>query len=108
LHQPDPSHAKARRCGPKFAYTSSLAAHAGLGDAVDTVARHEARQAAGVVFVGVRQYDQVEVPIPQRDALVKASHQEVRIGAAVDQDAVASGGLQQDGIALADVQHVYL
>ena len=67
----------------------ALAGHAGLDDATDAVAWHEARQPAGMVLVWVRQHDEVDAPVPDGDALVEPPHEQVRIGPAVHEQACA-------------------
>jgi len=50
---------------------------------------------------------EVDVAVPGRDALIEPAYEQVGIGPAIDEHAGAIGCLQQDGIALADVEHAY-
>ena len=92
------------RDGAQLTDAGAIAAHASLRDGADTVARHQAGQAAGVVLVRVRQDDEIDTAIPQRDPLIEAADQQVGIDSAVHEEAVAVRGLQQDRIALADIK----
>ncbi len=92
---------------PQLTHAGTLAVHVRLGDAADGVARHQPGQAAGVVLVRMCQDHQVDTSIPHGDALVEPAHQQVRIGATIDEHAAAVGDLQQDGVALADVEHAH-
>ena len=57
-----------------------------------------------MVLVWMRQERCVDPSVPGRDPLVESPHQDVGIGAAVDEHARTVPCLQQDGVALADVQ----
>ena len=57
-----------------------------------------------MVLVRVGQQRHVDMAVPGRDTLVEAAHEQIRIGSAIDEQAPAIGGLEQDGIALADIE----
>ena len=62
-------------------------------------------EARDVVLVGMGEDDDVEAPVPRRDPLVERDEDPVRVGAAVDEHPGAGPGLEQDRVALPDVQH---
>ncbi len=104
LAQSEPLDAEAASRAAQLVDAGSAALQAGFGDAADAVARREAGQAAGVVLVRVRQDDEVDASVPDRDALVQATYEEVGVGAAVHEHARPTGGLHEDGVALAHVE----
>ena len=57
-----------------------------------------------MVIMRVRQHDEVDVTVPEWDALVEAPHEQVRVRAAVHEQARAVRGLDEDGVALAHVE----
>ncbi len=81
------------------------AAHPGRHDPGDPVPPQEQGRPAHVVLVGVRQHEQIQPPIPWRDPLIELSQQAVGIGTGVDQDPSAGRSLEQDRVALADIEH---
>lgn len=104
LEQADPTDVEPSGRSPQFAHAGAVTVHPGLCDAAHGVARHQARQATRMVLVGMGQHDQVDVAVPDGDALVEPSHQQVGVRPAVDQEASAVCGLDQDGIPLPDVE----
>jgi hypothetical protein len=82
----------------------SRATHPGFEDPVDAIAVEEQRQAGDVVLVRVRQDHRVEPPVPRRDPPIELDQQSIGIGAAIDQKATTARPLDQDGVALADVE----
>ena len=107
LQHAHPRDAMACRHGPQLDDASAFAVHASLNDPADGVARRQPRQAAGVVFVGMGQHHGIDMAVPDRDALVQAADEEVRIRPTVDQHALACRGLQQDGVSLADIEDAH-
>ncbi len=57
-----------------------------------------------MVLMGVRQDDEVEMSIPERDPLVEPTDEQVGVGSAVDEHPPAVRGLEEDRIPLADVE----
>jgi hypothetical protein len=104
LGEADAADAEARGSLAERTGTGTLGGHAGLGDAPDTVARHQPGQSSGVVFVRMGEHHEGDAAIPDGDALVEAPHEQVGIGSAVHEDAAATRALHEDGIALADVE----
>lgn len=87
LAQPQAVDAEAIGSQAQLSGPGSATGHPGLSDAPDAIARHEARQAPGMILVGVGQHDEVDAPVPDGDALVEPPHQQVRIGPAVHEQA---------------------
>ena len=79
--------------------------HARLVDAGDFVARQEETQAGDVVVVRVSQDQGINASIPGRQPLVERDEESVRIGAAIDQESAPAGTLDQNRVALPDVEH---
>jgi hypothetical protein len=79
--------------------------HPGLEDAPDAIAIQEACQTRHVVLVRVSQDDAVEPAIPWRDVRVEGDQQPGRVGPSVDQQTPAARPLDEDRVALADVEH---
>ena len=77
----------------------------GLEDAADAVSLEEQGKTRDVILVRMGQDEDVDPPVPRRDALVELDEQPVGIRAAVDQHPAAAGTLDEDRIALADVEH---
>ena len=57
-----------------------------------------------MVLVRVGQDHGVDPPVPRRDPLVEHDEQPVRVGSAVDEQPTAAGALDEDRVALADVE----
>lgn len=105
LGEARPGDAPAHGRGAKLEDAAALGVHLRLEDAIYAVARREPGQPPGVVLVRVGQQRHVDVSVPGRDALVEPPHEEVGVGAAVDEEAATIGGLEQDGVTLSDVEH---
>ena len=58
-----------------------------------------------MVLVRVGQHDQVQPPIPRRDALIEERDEPIGVGAGVDQGAATVGALEKDRVTLADIEH---
>ena len=58
-----------------------------------------------MVLVGVGQDDDVQAPVPRRDPLVERDEDPVRVRSAIDEHPGAGPRLEEDGVALPDVQH---
>jgi hypothetical protein len=84
-----------RRAGP---------AHPVLEHAADAISLEEEREAADVVLVGMRQHDDVDPSVPRRDAGVECDEEGIGIGSAVDEKARAALALDEDRVALPDVE----
>ena len=79
-------------------------AHARLVDASDLVALEDPGESGNVVLVRVGEHEDVEPPVPRRDARVEREQDAIRVRPTVDQHPRAGPGLEQDGIALPDVE----
>jgi hypothetical protein len=80
------------------------AAHTRFEHPPDAVAREQQREPSNVVLVGMGQDDHVDPAIPRRDAPVELDEQPIRVRSAVDQQSTAARALDEDRIALADVE----
>ena len=76
----------------------------GLDDPPHPVALEQQRQTGDVVLVRVRQDDRVDPPVPRRDPPVERDEQPVGIGAAVDEQPPAARALDEDRVALPDIE----
>jgi len=82
----------------------SLAREPGLVDAPDAVLLQHGDQPRRMVLVGVRQHEDVDPAVPGRQPLVQVLQQPVRVGAAIDDEAPAGAALDEDRVALTDVE----
>ena len=62
------------------------------------------RKAAHVILVRVRQHDDVDAAVPGRDPLIEGRQQRRAVRAAIDEHTTAALALDQDRVALADVE----
>ena len=76
--------------------TSATAPHA--------VALEEQRQAGDVVLVRVGQHDEVDAPVPGRQLRIEDDEQPIGIRSAVDEHPAAGVTLDEDGVALSDIE----
>ena len=76
----------------------------GLEDPADAIALEEQGEPGDVVLVRMGQDDRVDPPVPRRDPLVERDEQPVRIRPAVDQQSAAARALDEDRVALADIE----
>jgi hypothetical protein len=79
--------------------------HPGLEHPADPIALEHPHQARRVILVRVAEDDHVDPPVPRRQAAVKRDQQAVGVRATVDQHASAGPALDEDGIALPDIEH---
>jgi hypothetical protein len=79
--------------------------HAGLEYPRDAVASQQERQSRDVVLVRMGQDHGVKATIPRRDAPIELDQQAIGIRTAVDQQAAAARSLDEDCVALSDVEH---
>jgi|1186.fasta_scaffold01662_6 hypothetical protein len=79
--------------------------HSRFDDIADSVTLKQKREPADMVFVRMRQHDEVEPPIPRRHTRVEQGQKAVGIRARVDEDTATVRPLQEDRVALADIQH---
>lgn len=70
----------------------------------DSVALQHIDQPSDVVLVGMRQEQDVDASREVRPRGPQAAKRELRVNAAVHQDRAAHGGLDQDRVALPDVE----
>ncbi len=82
----------------------TVAVHPVLRDSGDGIPLEQQRQTSHVILVRVGQDDQIETPVPRRKARVERGQKLVRIRASVDQQPPAARPLEQQRIALADIQ----
>ena len=92
------------QCGAVGGVSGAGTAHPGLGDGIDPIARQEQRQAGCMVLVGMGEHDQVDAPVPRRQAGIEQGQQPVGIGARVHQEPRAAVALQEDRITLPDIE----
>ena len=78
--------------------------HPGLEEVPDAVAPDEPDESGCMVFVGVREDDDVDAPVPCGHTRIEQGSQAVRVGPAVDQHAPTRSSLDQDRVALPDVE----
>jgi hypothetical protein len=83
----------------------SRATHARLEDGPDAIAVEQQHEPRDVVLVRVGQDDRVDPPVPGWDPTVELDEQAVGIRPPVDQQATAPGALDEDRVALADIEH---
>jgi len=79
-------------------------AHPGFVEPPHAVAAQQQRQTGNMVLVRMAEHDDVEAPVPGRDLLVEGTQQALRIRATVDEQPAAAVALDEDRIALADVE----
>ena len=101
----DDRHAVALGLLAEGAVAAALAAHPVLGEDPDAVAGQQPGETADMVLVRVGQQRDVDAPVPDGDALVEAPDEEVGVATAVDEDPHPVVRLDEDRVALADVEH---
>ena len=79
--------------------------HPGLEHPADGVAREQGGEPRHVILVRMRQDDHVEAAIPCRDVLIEGDEQPVGIRPAIDEQPAPARRLQQDRVALPDIEH---
>jgi hypothetical protein len=84
--------------------TRAGAAHPRFEDAGDVVALEKQGKTGDVILVRVGQDQCVDASVPWRDAAVERDEQAVGIGAAIDQEPTAARALDEDRIALSDIE----
>jgi len=82
----------------------SGADHSRFEDPLHAIPVEEAGQPGRVVLVRVAQDDDIDAPVPRREVLVEGDEEPSGIGPAVDEEAGAALALEEDRIALADVE----
>jgi hypothetical protein len=70
----------------------------------DPVAREQRRQAGDVVLVRVREHQEVDPAVPWRQPLVEGDEEASRIGSTVHDEPSATAALDEDPVALPDVE----
>jgi hypothetical protein len=83
----------------------SRADHPWLEDPGDAVPAQQHGEPGHMVLVGVCQHEGVDPVIPRRKPLVEGDEETPGIGPAVDEHPATVAALDEDGIALADVEH---
>ena len=78
--------------------------HPDLGHAPDSISLQQDGQAGHVILVRMGQHDEVDAPIPRRQAFVEHDQQAIRVGATVDEHPGPGVALDQDGISLPDIE----
>jgi hypothetical protein len=79
-------------------------AHAGLQDATHPIAIEQQREAGDMILVRMRQDDGVQPSVPRRDSPIELDEEPVGIGPAVDEQPPSVGALDEDRVALTDVE----
>ena len=94
------------RCqlGPEGAVPRPGPAHPRLEQTADAIALEEERQAGHVVLVGVAEDDEVEPAVPGRQAGIEGDDQASGVRPAVDEEPAAVPALDEDRVALADIE----
>jgi hypothetical protein len=85
----------------------SRPAHPGLEDASHLIPIEQPGEAGHVVLVRVREDHAIDAPVPRRDSLVEHDEQAARIWAAIDEEPTAARALDEDRVALSDVEHAH-
>ena len=101
--QPDRSAHGSEASSPR-GIAGARSVHPRLEHAADAVALEQERQAGDVVLVRVAQDQRVDPAVPRRDPPIEGHQQAIGIGAAVDEEPAAPGSLDEDRIALPDVE----
>ena len=78
--------------------------HPGLEEAPDAVSADQSDQPSRVILVGMGEHDHVEAPVPGGQPGVQENAQAVGIRPAVDQDPASRRALDEDRVALSDVE----
>ncbi len=92
------------RIGQQALEGGILVADARLEDGADAEAVEHVDQSGDVILVRMGQHQQVDASREERQVRADASKGELRIRAAVDQHGGTGGRLDQDGVALSDVE----
>jgi len=79
--------------------------HPGLVDPADPIAAQEDSEARRMVLVRVREDERVDPVVPGRKALVESDQEATRIGSPVHEHPTAAAAFDEDGVALANVEH---
>jgi hypothetical protein len=87
------------------AVATALAEHPVVGEDADAVAREESREPADVVLVWMGREHDVDPAVPDRDPFVEPADEDVRVAAAIDEDPHPIVSLDEDRVALPDVEH---
>ncbi len=96
----------AREHAPERGLARSAPGHPVLGDPADPVAPEEDREARRVVLVRVGEDKEVDPPVPWGEPAVQEPDEPVRVRAAIHEDPRSAVALHEDGVPLADVEHV--
>jgi hypothetical protein len=80
-------------------------AHPDLGHGVYPVPLEEEREPSHVVLVWMGQHEQVDPPVPTGQLRVECHEKAVGIRSAIDEHPAPSIALDEDGVALSDVEH---
>ena len=79
--------------------------HARLVDTPDAVPLQQQRQAGDVVLVGMAEHEDVDPAVPRRQPFLERQQQPRWVRPAIDDEASASTALDEDPVALPDVEH---
>jgi len=80
-------------------------AHAGLVDPPDPIALEQERQAGDMILVRMGQDQDVDPAVPGRQATIELDQEAIRVRSAIDQHPRATTALDEDRIALSDVEN---
>jgi hypothetical protein len=78
--------------------------HPRLHEPSDPVSLDQQRETGDVVFVRVREHDEVDPAVPRRDPRVEGHEEPIRVRSAVHEQPATPRGLDKDRVALADVE----
>jgi hypothetical protein len=80
------------------------AGHSRVHEPPDPVTLDQQRETGDVVFVRVREHDEVDPAVPWRDPRVEGHEEPIRVRSAVHEQPATPRGLDKDRVALADVE----
>ena len=83
----------------------SGSAHPRLDDPRDPVSLEQQGHAGDVILVGMGQHEQVDAAVPGRHVRVEGDKEAIRIGSAIDEHPRAPVGVDEDRVALPDIEH---
>jgi hypothetical protein len=92
------------KAGNERGIPGSRPAHPGLEQPTDLVAPEQERDAGHVILVRVRQDDQIEPSVPRWKERIEGLREPIRVRPAVDEQAAAAAALDEDRVALPDVE----
>jgi hypothetical protein len=96
--------ARPRQVAEPRGVAGSRAAHPRFEDAAHLVPLQQQREAGDVVLVRMTEDHGIDAAIPRRDPGIEHDQEAIRVGATIDQQPAAPGSLDEDGVALSDIE----